>query len=37
MTQAFHKEAIAKPIFELIGEVSDELGMESYVIGGICP
>ena len=34
MTQEFHKEAIQHPIFELIGETSDELGVDSYVIGG---
>lgn len=34
MTQEFHKEAIQHPIFQLIGEASDELGVDSYVIGG---
>ncbi|KAB7531299.1 HD domain-containing protein [Flagellimonas olearia] len=34
MTQEFHKEAIEHPIFQLIGEASDELGVDSYVIGG---
>ncbi|MDC6367442.1 MULTISPECIES: CCA tRNA nucleotidyltransferase [Flavobacteriaceae] len=34
MTQEFHKEAIQHPIFQLIGETSEELGMTSYVIGG---
>jgi putative nucleotidyltransferase with HDIG domain len=34
MTQEFHTEAIQHPIFQLIGEASDELGVDSYVIGG---
>ncbi|MGW9686922.1 CCA tRNA nucleotidyltransferase [Flagellimonas sp. 2504JD1-5] len=34
MTQEFHKKPIQHPIFKLIGETSDELGMDSYVIGG---
>ncbi|MEZ4809208.1 MAG: HD domain-containing protein [Allomuricauda sp.] len=34
MTQEFHKEAIRHPIFKLIGETSDELGVDSYAIGG---
>lgn len=34
MTQEFHKEAIQHPIFKLIGNTSEELGIESYVIGG---
>ncbi|MEX0316134.1 MAG: CCA tRNA nucleotidyltransferase [Allomuricauda sp.] len=34
MTQEFHKKAIQNPIFNLIGEASEELGMDSYVIGG---
>lgn len=34
MTQEFHREAIQHPIFQLIGEASDELGVDSYVIGG---
>ncbi|MGX1929507.1 CCA tRNA nucleotidyltransferase [Flagellimonas sp. 2504JD4-2] len=34
MTQEFHKKAIQHPIFKLIGETSEELGMDSYVIGG---
>lgn len=34
MTQEFHKEALAHPIFELIGSVSDDLGLDTYVIGG---
>ena len=34
MTQEFHKEAIQHPIFQLIGQTSDELGMDAYVIGG---
>jgi putative nucleotidyltransferase with HDIG domain len=34
MTQEFHKEAIQHPIFKLIGESSDELEIDSYVIGG---
>ncbi|MBR9852987.1 MAG: HD domain-containing protein [Algicola sp.] len=34
MTKEFHTEAIQHPIFKLIGEASDELGVDSYVIGG---
>lgn len=34
MTQEFHTEAIQHPIFKLIGEASDELGVDAYVIGG---
>ncbi len=34
MTQEFHKKAIQHPIFKLIGESSEELNMDSYVIGG---
>lgn len=34
MTQEFHKKAIQNPIFKLIGETSEELGIASYVIGG---
>lgn len=34
MTKEFHTEAIQHPIFELIGTTSDELGVDSYVIGG---
>ncbi len=34
MTQEFHKNAIQHPIFKLIGESSEELNMDSYVIGG---
>ncbi len=34
MTQEFHKDAIQHPIFKLIGESSEELNMDSYVIGG---
>ncbi|SNZ00281.1 CCA tRNA nucleotidyltransferase [Flagellimonas pacifica] len=34
MTQEFHKKAIQHPIFKLIGETSEELGIGSYVIGG---
>lgn len=34
MTKEFHKEAIQHPIFELIGATADELGIDSYVIGG---
>ncbi|WP_420602411.1 CCA tRNA nucleotidyltransferase [Flagellimonas sp.] len=34
MTQEFHKKAIQHPIFKLIGETSEELGIDSYVIGG---
>lgn len=34
MTQEFHKEAIQHSIFKLIGETSQELGANSFVIGG---
>ncbi|WP_396592025.1 CCA tRNA nucleotidyltransferase [Allomuricauda sp. R78024] len=34
MTQEFHKEAIQHPIFKLIGETSQELDTDSFVIGG---
>ncbi len=34
MTQEFHKKPIQHPIFKLIGDTSEELGMDSYVIGG---
>lgn len=34
MTQELHKEAIQHPIFKLIGETAQELGMDAYVIGG---
>jgi len=34
MAKEFHKEAIQHPIFTLIGEASDELGVDAYVIGG---
>lgn len=34
MTQELHKEAIQHPIFKLIGETAEELGMDAYVIGG---
>ncbi|WP_318311445.1 CCA tRNA nucleotidyltransferase [Flagellimonas crocea] len=34
MTKEFHTEAIQHPIFKLIGEASDELGVDAYVIGG---
>ncbi|MCL6265273.1 CCA tRNA nucleotidyltransferase [Flagellimonas myxillae] len=34
MTQEFHKKAIEHPIFKLIGETSQEIGMDAYVIGG---
>ncbi|WP_136467354.1 CCA tRNA nucleotidyltransferase [Flagellimonas onchidii] len=34
MTQEFHKKAIQHPIFRLVGETSEELGIDSYVIGG---
>ncbi|WP_190809344.1 CCA tRNA nucleotidyltransferase [Flagellimonas sp. S3867] len=34
MTQEFHKKVIQHPIFKLIGETSEALGMDSYVIGG---
>lgn len=29
-----HKEALQHPIFNIIGQTADELGLESYVIGG---
>src|SRR6056297_1575302 len=34
MVKEFHTEAIQHPIFTLIGEASDELGVDAYVIGG---
>ncbi len=34
MTQSNHKEALHLPIFKILSEASDELGVESYVIGG---
>ncbi|WP_228235431.1 CCA tRNA nucleotidyltransferase [Allomuricauda sp. M10] len=34
MTKELHTEALKHPIFKLIGEASDELGVDSYVIGG---
>ncbi|MEO9513867.1 MAG: HD domain-containing protein [Flavobacteriaceae bacterium] len=34
MTQEFHKRAIQHPIFKLIGETAEELGIDSFVIGG---
>lgn len=34
MTQEFHKDAIQHPIFKLIGEASQELDTDSFVIGG---
>ena len=34
MAKEFHTAAIQHPIFKLIGEASDELGVDSYVIGG---
>ncbi len=34
MTEEFHKNAIQHPIFQLIGETADELGVDAYVIGG---
>ncbi|PRX54104.1 CCA tRNA nucleotidyltransferase [Flagellimonas meridianipacifica] len=34
MTKEFHKKPIQHPIFKLIGKTSEELGMDSYVIGG---
>ncbi len=34
MTQEFHKKAIQHSIFRLVGETSEELGIDSYVIGG---
>ncbi|MFD2101127.1 CCA tRNA nucleotidyltransferase [Flagellimonas iocasae] len=34
MIQEFHKDAIQHPVFQLIGETADELGMDAYVIGG---
>ncbi len=35
MTKELHTEALQDPIFKLIGEASDELGVDSYVIGGL--
>nr|WP_297916311.1 HD domain-containing protein [uncultured Allomuricauda sp.] len=35
MTQEFHKKPIEHPIFQLIGEISENLGWDSYVIGGV--
>lgn len=34
MVKEFHTKAIQHPIFKLIGEASDELGVDAYVIGG---
>lgn len=34
MAKEYHTEAIQHPVFKLIGEASDELGVDSYVIGG---
>lgn len=34
MTQEFHNKALQNPIFKIIGEASEELGVDSYVIGG---
>ncbi len=34
MTRELHKEAIQHPIFKLIGETAEALGMDAYVIGG---
>ncbi|MER3317681.1 MAG: HD domain-containing protein [Allomuricauda sp.] len=34
MVKEFHTAAIQHPIFKLIGEASDELGVDAYVIGG---
>ena len=34
MAKEFHTKAIQHPIFKLIGEASDELGVDAYVIGG---
>jgi putative nucleotidyltransferase with HDIG domain len=34
MTEEFHKNAIQHPVFQLIGETADELGVDAYVIGG---
>ncbi|ATA88465.1 tRNA nucleotidyltransferase [Capnocytophaga stomatis] len=30
----YHKEALSNPIFSLISKISDEISLESYVIGG---
>lgn len=30
----YYKEALSNPIFSLIGKISDEISLESYVIGG---
>nr|WP_299384358.1 HD domain-containing protein [Allomuricauda sp.] len=34
MMQEYHKEAIQHPIFKLIGQTSEELGVDCFVIGG---
>jgi len=34
MAKEFHTKAIQHPVFKLIGEASDELGVDAYVIGG---
>lgn len=34
MTKEFHKKPIQHPMFKIIGEASDELKVDSYVIGG---
>lgn len=34
MTQEIHKKVLQHPIFNLIGETADELGIDCYVIGG---
>lgn len=34
MTKELHTEALQHPIFKLIGDASEELGVDSYVIGG---
>ena len=34
MTQEFHTKPIQHPIFKIIEEASDELGVDAYVIGG---
>ncbi|MEM9362794.1 MAG: HD domain-containing protein [Bacteroidota bacterium] len=34
MTQEFHTKPIQHPVFKIIGDASDELGVDAYVIGG---
>ena len=32
--EVFHEEALKHPIFKILGEAADELGVDAYVIGG---